>query len=198
MKLYYSPGACSLSPHIVANEAGIPLELVRVDIHTHKTETGEDFYKINPKGYVPALQLDEGYILTEGPVVVQYLADLKPGSHLIPASGYARYKVLEWLAFINSEIHKNFEPLFGTATDAEKKEAKEKIMMRFDYVSGELGTHDFLTGDNFTAADAYLFVITTWAHHLKIDMPANFHAFFARVSKRPAVHAAMKEEGLVK
>jgi glutathione S-transferase len=198
MKLYYSPGACSLSPHIVANEAGIPLELVWVDIHTHKTETGEDFYKINPKGYVPALQLDEGYILTEGPVVVQYLADLKPGSCLIPASGYARYKVLEWLAFINSEIHKNFEPLFGTATDVEKKEAKEKIMMRFGCVSGALGTHDFLTGDNFTAADAYLFVITTWAHHLKIDMPANFHAFFSRISKRPAVHAAMKEEGLVK
>jgi glutathione S-transferase len=198
MKLYYSPGACSMSPHIIANEAGIPLELVRVDIHAHKTESGEDFYKINPKGYVPALQLDDGRLLTEGPVVAQYLADLKPESHLLPTGGYERYKVLEWLSFTNSEIHKSFEPLFNDGIDAEKAEAVAKIEKRFDYVSAELGANDFLTGATFTAADAYMFVMTTWAHHMKIDMPANFHGFFARISKRPAVHAAMKEEGLIK
>jgi glutathione S-transferase len=199
MKLYYSPGACSLAPHIVANEAGIALRLVRVDIKAHVTEAEEDFYKINPKGYVPALILDDGTLLTEGPAVQLYLADLKPESGLAPAQGtFARYKHYEWLAFVNSEIHANFEPLFGVATDAEKNIAAAKIMKRFDYVSRDLGTKNFLMGDTFTAADAYMFVMTTWAHHLKIDMPTNFHAFFARVSKRPAVHAAMKEEGLAK
>jgi glutathione S-transferase len=198
MKLYYSPGACSLSPHIIALEAGIPLELVKVDIKAHKTEAGEDFYKIDPKGYVPALQIDDGRILTEGPAVDQYLADMKPQSGLIPASGFARYKVIEWLGFINSEIHRNFEPLFGSASDEAKKDAIAKIKKRFDYVNGELEGKQFLTGDTFTAADAYLFVMMTWAHHMKLDPPSNFHAFFTRVSQRPAVHQAMKEEGLVK
>jgi glutathione S-transferase len=199
MKLYYSPGACSLAPHIIANEAGVSLELVKVDIHGgHKTESGEDFYKINPKGYVPALMLDDGTLLTEGPAVQLYVADLKPDAKLVPASGVARYKMIEWLCFINSEIHRAFEPLFGDASAEEKAESAAKIKTRFDYVSGQLDGKQFLTGDTFTAADAYLFVMTTWAHHMKVEMPANFHDFFVRISKRPAVHQAMKEEGLVK
>jgi len=125
MKLYYAPGACSLSPHIVAEEAGIHLDLEKVDLKTHKTEGGEDFYAVNPKGYVPALKLDDGSILTEGPAIVQYLADQKPASHLAPESGtLPRYKLQEWLTFINSEIHKNFSPLFGAASDEVKADAK--------------------------------------------------------------------------
>ena len=198
MKLYYSPGACSLSPHIVASEAGIPLELEKVDLKAHKTESGEDFYKISPKGYVPALKLDDGNILTEGPAIVQYLADQKPDAKLIPASGFARYNVISWLGFINSEIHKNFGPLFGAGSDELKADAKAKVIKRFDYVNGELEGKHFLTGDSFTVADAYLFVMTTWAQHMKIALPPNLHKFFVAVSQRPKVHAAMKEEGLVK
>lgn len=198
MKLYYSPGACSLSPHIVAAEAGIPLELVKVDLKTHKLENGDDFYKVNPKGYVPALKLDDGNMLTEGPAIVQYLGDLKPETGLIPAAGFGRYKVAEWLTFINGEIHKSFGPLFGNASDDVKADAKAKIAKRFEYVDAELAGKHFLTGDVFTVADAYLFVMTTWAHHMKIELPENLRHFFQRVSQRPAVHQAMKEEGLVK
>jgi glutathione S-transferase len=198
MKLYYSPGACSLSPHIVAVEAGIPLELVKVDLKAHKLEDGSDYYKVNPKGYVPALRLDDGNMLTEGPAIVQYLGDLKPETGLIPAAGFGRYKVAEWLTFINSEIHKNFSPLFGNASDEVKADAKAKVVKRFDYVDSQLAGKQFLTGDAFTVADAYLFVMTTWSHHVKIELPENLRKFFERVSKRPAVHQAMKEEGLVK
>jgi glutathione S-transferase len=198
MKLYYSPGACSLSPHIVASEAGIPLDLIKIDLKTHKLEDGSDYYKINPKGYVPALQLDDGKLLTEGPAIVQYLGDLKPETGLIPAAGFGRYKVVEWLTYINGEIHKNFGPLFGNASDDVKADAKAKIVKRFDYVDAELAGKKFLTGDVFTVADAYLFVMTTWSHHTKINLPENLRHFFQRVSQRPAVHQAMKEEGLVK
>lgn len=198
MKLYYSPGACSLSPHIVANEAGIPIELVKVNLKDHKLENGEDYYKVNPKGYVPALKLDDGQMLTEGPAIVQYLGDLKPEKRLIPQSGFGRYKVAEWLTFINGEIHKNFGPLFGNASDDVKADAKAKIVKRFDYVEGELAGKQFLTGDVFTVADAYLFVMLTWAQHMKIALPENLRKFFHRVSQRAAVHQAMKEEGLVK
>ena len=199
MKLYYAPGACSLSPHIVALEAGVPVTLEKVDLKTHKTESGEDFYAVNPKGYVPALKLDDGQFLTEGPAIVQYLADQKPASKLAPANGtFERYKLQEWLGFINSEIHKNFSPLFGAASDEVKADAKAKIAKRFDYVNGELAGKQFLLGDTFTVADAYLFVMLTWAHHLKIALPANLSAFFARVAQRPKVHQAMKDEGLVK
>ena len=198
MKLYYSPGACSLSPHIVAKEAGIPLELVKVDLKTHKLENGGDYYAINPKGYVPALKLDDGNTLTEGPAIVQYLGDLKPDTKLIPQSGFGRYKVAEWLTFINGEIHKSFGALFGDASDDVKADAKAKIKKRFDYVNERLDGRQFLTGDTFTVADAYMFVMTTWAHHMKIDLPENLRKFFEHVSKRPAVHQAMKEEGLVK
>ena len=201
MKLYYAPGACSLSPHIVAEEAGIHLDLEKVDLKTHKTEGGEDFYAVNPKGYVPALKLDDGSILTEGPAIVQYLADQKPASHLAPESGtLPRYKLQEWLTFINSEIHKNFSPLFGAASEEVKADAKAKLAKRFDYVNKELAGKDYLIGANFTVADAYLFVMLTWANHLKLDLTpySNLHAFFARVFARPKVHAAMKAEGLVK
>jgi glutathione S-transferase len=199
MKLYYSPGACSLSPHIIANEAGVPIDLVKVDIKAHKTESGDDFYKINPKGYVPTLQLDDGTFLTEGPAIDLYLADQKPASKLAPASSTReRYKLYEWLAFINSEIHATFEPLFGAAPDTVKTQSKARIMLRFEYVNGQLDSKQFLTGDTFTAVDAYMFVMLTWAHHLKIAVPHNLSDFFGRVAQRPKVHQAMKEEGLVK
>jgi glutathione S-transferase len=199
MKLYYSPGACSLSPHIVALEAGIPIELEKVDLKTHKTESGEDFYAIDPKGYVPTLKLDDGSILTEGPAIVQYLADQKPQSKLAPANGtMPRYHLQEWLTFINSEIHKSFGPLFGAASDEVKTDARAKIAKRFDYVNGALGDKPFLLGTDFSVADAYLFVMLTWAHHMKIALPANLSAFFGRVAQRPKVHQAMKDEGLVK
>jgi glutathione S-transferase len=183
----------------VALEAGIPITLEKVDLKTHKTEAGEDFYKINPKGYVPALQLDDGRFLTEGPAIVQYLADQKPDSGLAPANGtFERYKLYEWLTFINSEIHKSFGPLFGNPSDEVKAESKAKIAKRFDYVNGELEGKQFLVGDQFSAADAYFFVMLTWAHHMKIALPHNLSDFFRRVSQRPKVHQAMKDEGLVK
>jgi glutathione S-transferase len=201
MKLYYAPGACSLSPHIVAEEAGIALDLEKVDLKTHKTAGGEDFYAVNPKGYVPALKLDDGTVLSEGPAIVQYLADQKPESHLAPECGsLARYKLQEWLTFINSEIHKNFSPLFGAASEDVKADSKAKLAKRFDYVNKELVGKDYLLGANFTVADAYLFVMLTWANHLKLDLAphSNLHVFFAKVFARPKVHAAMKAEGLVK
>jgi glutathione S-transferase len=201
VKLYYSPGACSLSPHIVAEEAGIPLKLEKVDLKTHKTEHGKDFYEIFPKGYVPALELDDGTVLGEGPAIVQFLADLKPASKLAPANEtLERYKMQEWLSFINSEIHKSFGPLFGDSSDEVKKDSIAKIGKRMAYVNEQLAGKHFLLGETFTAADAYMFVMLTWAHHLKLDMSAyaNLHAYFARIAGRPKVHAAMKAEGLVK
>jgi glutathione S-transferase len=199
MKLYYTPGACSLSPHIIAQEAGIPIELEKVDLKTHKTASGEDFYQVNPKGYVPALRLDDGSLLTEGPAIDTYLADQKPDSGLMP-SGNDRYKTLSWLAFINSELHKTFGPLFANPSEDAKKEITAKLSKRFDYVNQQLAGHDYLMGKTFTVADAYLFVMLTWSHHLKIDLSSfhNLTAFFARVAQRPKVHQAMKDEGLVK
>jgi glutathione S-transferase len=201
MQLYYSPGACSLSPHIVAREAGIPVSLERVDLKTHKTAKGEDYYTVNPKGYVPALKLDDGGTLTEGPAIVQYLADRKPDAGLAPPNGtFERYKLQEWLTFINGEIHKAFGTLFGNPTDEARKEAVAKINKRFAFVEKELGDKPFLTGDSFTVADAYFFVMLSWAHHHKIDLKPypRLEAYFARVRARPKVLEAMKEEGLVK
>lgn len=197
MKLYYSPGACSLSPHIAAAEAGIALELERVDLKTHTTETGQDYYAINPKGYVPALVLDDGALLTEGPAIVQYLADLKPQSGLLaPVGDFKRYKTVEWLTFTNGEIHKSFSPLFGKATDEVKDAAKEKIVKRFATVSGALGDQDYLTGSTFTVADGYLFVMLRWARKMGIAAPENLDRLFDRISARPRVKAALQEEGL--
>ena len=201
MKLYYSPGACSLSPHIVAEEAGIALDLVKVDTQTKTITTPGDFWAVNPKGYVPALGLDSGDVLTEGPAIVQYLADLKPQSQLAPAAGtLARYRLQETLGYINSEIHKTYSPLFNPAITPEAREERMAYLRkRYAVLEKQLAGHDFLFGSNFTAADAYLFTVTNWAHHVKLDLSEfpNLQAFQRRVTKRPAVQAAMKAEGLI-
>jgi glutathione S-transferase len=203
MKLYYSPGACSLAPHIVANEAGIDLLLEKVDTKTKAMASGGDFLAINPKGYVPALQLDDGEVLTEGPVIAQYLADRKPASKLAPAAGtLERYRLQETMGFINSEIHKSYSPLFGKDTTPEVRAEKlDTLAKRYALIEKRLGDgRQYLFGDQFTAADAYLFTVTNWAGFVKMDLSPfpNLRAFQQRVAARPAVQAAMKAEGLVK
>ena len=202
MKLYYSPGACSLSPHIVANEIGIPLELEKVDTKTKQTEHGSDYLAINPKGYVPALRLDDGALLTEGPAIVQYLADQKPGSGIAPANGtLARYRLQEMLGYINSELHKTYSPLFNpNTTDAVRADREAYLRKRYALIEQTLSDQPFLLGDQFSAADAYLFTVTNWARVLKLDLSEfpNLMAFQKRVAERPAVQGAMREEGLVK
>jgi len=201
MKLYYSTGTCSLSPRIVACEAGLPLDAEKVDIGTHKTETGADYFSINPKGYVPALRLDDGSLLTEGVAMVQYLADRAPQSGLAPAAGTPeRYRLQEWLTFISSELHKAFSPwLFSPATpDAAKEMAKKMIGQRFATLDQHLADHKYLLGDKFTAADAYGFTIIGWSPYVGIDLKpyANLRNFMERVAARPKVKEAMRAEGL--
>jgi len=200
MKLYFSPGACSLSPHIVAHEAGIPLTLAKVDTQTKQLAEGGDYWAINPKGYVPALQLDGGDVLTEGPAIVQYLADQKPEAKLVPAAGtMERYRVQEMLGYINSEIHKTYSPLFRPTTSPElRKDREEYLRKRYGLIEQQLAKGPYLFGEQFTVADAYLFTVTNWANFLKLDMSAfpNLLAFQARVAARPAVQAAMVAEGL--
>ena len=202
MKLYYSPAACSLSPHIVAREAGIDIELVKADTKTKKMADGGDYWLVNPKGYVPALQLDNGQLLTEGPVIVQYLADQKPASGLVPAAGtLERYRVQEWLNYITSEIHKNFSPMFDPTASAEMKEAaKGNLTKRFEYVGRHLEGKQYLMGDNFTVADAYLFTVSNWGQFVGFDIGQwpSLKAHHARVAARPKVQEALKAEGLVK
>ena len=202
MKLYYAPGACSLAPHIVAREAGLDLKLDKVDWKTKTTESGKDFASVNPKGYVPALELDDGQLLTEGPVIQQYLADKKPASGLAPANGtLERYRLQELLGYINSEIHKSYGPLFNPAITPEAKEYQlATLRKRFDLVEKWLAGKQYLMGDKFTVADAFLFVMVGWASHVGLDLSAlkNVGAFHARVAARPAVQAAMKAEGLIK
>ena len=202
MKLYYAPGACSLAPHIVAHEIGIALDLEKVDTKTKQTETGRDFGAINPKGYVPAIELDSGELLTEGQVISQYLADLKPESGIAPANGtLARYRVQETLGYINSEIHKSYSPLFNPATSAELREDRiQYLKKRYALIEKALASSPFITGPNFTIADAYLFTVTNWARIVKVDLSEfpNLLAFQQRVAERPAVQAAMKAEGLIK
>lgn len=202
MKLYYMPGACSLSPHIVALEAGIPLQLVKVDGKTKRTENGEDFLQVNPKGYVPTLVLDNGDVLTEGPAIVQYLADQRPDSALAPANGtLSRYHLQEMLGYINSEMHKAYTPLFKPDTpEATRGERKEYLLRRYQFIEDLLAKQLWLMGDQFTVADAYLFTITNWARHVELDLsgfPALL-AFQKRVAERPAVQAALEGEGLRK
>lgn len=202
MKLYYSVGACSLSPHIVALEAGIALQLEKVDTKTKRTEGGEDYWQINPKGYVPALVLDDGELLTEGPAIVQYLADLKPESKLAPPNGtMQRYRLQEVLGYINSELHKTYSPLFKPETpDAVRQERKEYLRKRYALLDKHLASHPWLVGDHFTAADAYLFTVTNWAKHVDLDL-SEFKAvtdFQQRVARRPSVQATMQVEGLIK
>lgn len=199
MKLYYSPGACSLSPHIVALEADLPLQLEKTDIAKKTTASGEDFLKVNPKGYVPALKLDDGTVLTEGPAIVQFLADKAPASKLIPAAGtMERYRVLEWLNFISTELHKSFSPLFNPAnTDARKQEARDYLARRFTTVEQQLAKTPFIAGDSFTVADAYLFTVLGWGKYVNVELPKPLQEYLGRVFQRPAVQQALKEEGLI-
>ena len=197
MKLYFSPGACSLSPHIVARELGLPLEIEKVG-RDKKTESGKDFWAINPKGYVPALELDDGQVLTEGPAIVQYLADQKPEANLVPPNGtLERYRLQEMLGYINSEIHKTYSPLFNPATTDEQKPAIHAYLQkRYRTLEPVLAKQPYLLGEHFTVADAYLFTVTTWAGFVKVDLtefPA-LAAFQDRVGNRPSVQAARAAE----
>lgn len=201
MKLYFAPGACSLSPHITLLEAGQKFEAEKVDLGTKKTASGKDFTAISPNGYVPALQLDDGTVITEGPAIVQYIADQAPQAKLAPANGtIERYKLQESLNFISTELHKSIAPLFNPAYPEDaKKIVRGNIDKRLTAVNEKLSKHAFFTGEQFTVADAYLFTVLSWTGHLKIDLskfPA-IQAYQGRVSSRPQVQAALKAEGLV-
>ena len=202
MKLYYSPGACSLSPHIVLVESGLAFEPVLASTKTHKLQDGTDYYTINPKGYVPLLELDNGERLTEGPAIVQYIADQVPGKNLAPANGtMARYRVQEWLNFITSELHKGIGGLFNPAMPEEAKALmRAKAGERLKWVDSQLEGKSYLMGDAFSVADAYLFTVTNWTKHVGIDISGlkDLLAFQKRMGERPAVQAAMKAEGLLK
>ena len=202
MKLYFSPGACSLATHIVLKESGLSFEAVAAPTKTHKLADGTDYYSINPLGYVPYLVLDDGRALHEVAAVVQYVADQVPDKQLAPPNGnWERYKLQEWLNTIGTELHKGFSPLFAPGMPAEAKEiAKARLLSRLSWVDGELAGKSFLMGDTFTVADAYLFVVAGWGKHVGIDISGlgNLSAFVARVAARPAVQEALRAEGLVK
>lgn len=202
MKLYYSNGACSLSPHIVLRESGLPFTLVRASTKTHALDDGTDYYTINPKGSVPLLELDNGERLSEGPAIVQYIADQAPDKDLAPASGtFERYRAQEWLNFITSELHKGYSPLFRPTTPEDFKPVlRELLLKKYEFVDAKLAGKQYLMGDSFTVPDAYLFTVTNWAKHVGLDLSkfANLQAFMARMSARPAVQAALEAEGLVK
>jgi glutathione S-transferase len=201
MKLYYSPGVCSLSPHIALREAGLAFEPVLASTKSHKLQDGSDYYGINPLGYVPMLELDDGTRLREGPAIVQYIADLVPTKNLAPANGtLPRYRLQEWLTFIGTEIHKNFSPLFNPSIpDEVKKVFREKLASRYEWVNGELKGKDYLMGEHFSVADGYLFAVTRWTKPLAIDLSPypNLVAHHERVAARPAVQEAMAFEGLL-
>lgn len=202
MKLYYSPGACSLSVHITLHESGLAFEPVLASTKTHQLKDGTDYYTINPLGAVPLLELDDGTRLTEGPAIVQYIADLVPDKQLAPANGtLARAQLQSWLNFISTELHQGFSPLFNPATPADYKPvAMARLMSRLQWVDGELAGQSFLMGDAYSVADPYLFTVTNWARFVGVDISglANIAAFRERLAARPAVQAAMKAEGLVK
>ena len=202
MKLYYSPGACSLSPHIALLEAGLPFDLVKVDLRAKKLENGDDYLQVNPKGQVPALALDNGELVTEGPVIVQMIADKAAGKNLAPARDSGdRYKLLEWLNFVTTELHKNFGPMFSPVlADDAKAFFKDRVMGKFKYVDSHLAGRDYLMGSQFTVADGYLFTMLSWADRLKFDLSEmpNLLAYKARVGARPKVQEALTKEGLMK
>ena len=202
MKLYFSPGACSLSPHIALLEAGLPYDLVKVDVRAKKLENGDDYLKVNPKGQVPALVLDDGSLVTEGPVIVQMIADKAAGKNLAPARDSAeRYKLQEWLNFISTELHKTFSPLFNPAIPDEVKAFfRDRIMSKFKYADGMLADRDYLMGKQFTVADGYLYTMLRWADGNKMDLSGlkNLMAYKDRVAARPQVQEALKKEGLLK
>jgi glutathione S-transferase len=202
MKLYYSPGACSLSPHIVLRESGLPFTPVLASTKTHQLADGTDYYTINPLGYVPLLELDDGQRLHEGPAIVQYIADQVPAKQLAPAAGtMARYRLMEWLNFVTSELHKGFSPLFSKDFPEEGKAIlRKKLGERLSWVNQQLEGKQYLMGDNFTVADAYLFTVAGWGKYVGVDISGLPHlsAYMARVAARPAVQEAMKAEGLLK
>ncbi|RYF40072.1 MAG: glutathione transferase GstA [Comamonadaceae bacterium] len=202
MKLYYSPGACSLSPHIVLREAGLAFEPVLASTKTHALADGTDYYGINPLGYVPMLELDDGTRLREGPAIVQYIADLVPTRNLAPANGtLPRYRLQEWLTFIGTEVHMTFRPLFNPNMPEDgKKIYRERLAARLAWINGDLGDKPYLTGDDFSVADAYLFTVTNWARPMAIDLTPypKLLSWRERVAARPAVQEAMKAEGLLK
>ncbi|HEY8973022.1 MAG TPA: glutathione transferase GstA [Burkholderiaceae bacterium] len=202
MKLYYSPGACSLSPHIALREAGVKFDLVKTALQTHTLADGSDYYQINAKGQVPLLELDDGARLTEGPVILQYIADHAPASGLAPAAGtMERYRVMEWLNFITSELHKGFSPMFNPKLAKEAKDVfAARLQERYRLVDARLEGNDYLMGKQFSVADAYLFTVTNWAAGVGVDLTGlkNLDAFMARMKSRPAVQDAMKAEGLLK
>ena len=202
MKLYYSPGACSLSPHIVLHEAGLAFDAVLASTKTHKLQDGTDFYTINELGYVPVLELDNGERLREGPAIVQYIADQVPAKNLAPANGTMdRYRLQEWLTFIGTEIHKGFGPLFKPGTPEDyKPQVKEQLLKRLEWVNGELASKPYLLGEQFSVADGYLFTTLSWCGYVGLDISnlENLKAFQARVGARPAVQATLKAEGLLK
>ena len=199
MKLYYSPGACSLSPHIALHEAGLAFEPVMASTKTHQLADGTDYYGINPLGYVPLLELDDGTRLTEGPAIVQYIADQAPEKNLAPANGsFERYKLQEWLNFIGTEIHKGFGPLFKPTTPENYKPiALEALTKRLQWVDQQLAGKSYLMGEQFSVADAYLYTVSRWAGFVGLDLSglANILAFQQRMAQRPAVQAALKIEG---
>ncbi|MGC9161780.1 glutathione transferase GstA [Acidithiobacillus sp.] len=201
MKLYYSPGACSLSPHIILNEGGFSFDKERVDLASKKTETGADYAAINPDGYVPALLLDDGQVLTEGPAIIQYLADRVPEKKLAPPLGsLERYRLMQWLNFISTELHKGFSPLFNPqAPEVWKAVAAAQLGRRLSTVSRQLEGKDWLLGEDFTVADAYLFTVLGWGRHVGIDLEQwpVLKAYQGRVFMRPAVQSALKAEGLL-
>lgn len=198
MKLYFSPGACSFSPHVVLREAGLKFDLEKVNLGEHKTAHGSDFYGVNPKGYVPTLELDNGEILTEGPAIVQYIADQKPEAKLAPPNGtLERVRLQEWLNFISTELHKQFSPLFSpTVADDYKAGQRDKISKRFAWVDKKLEGKDFLLGSQFSVADAYLFTILVWAKGMKVDFDSlkNLSAYYHRIEERPSVVEARAVE----
>jgi glutathione S-transferase len=201
MKLYYAPGACSLSTHIALREAGYDVDLVKVDLASKKTETGDDFYAIAAKGQVPALKLDTGEVLTEGSAIVQYVADQKPEKKLAPAAGsMARYRLVEWLNYVASEMHKAVGALFNKKYSDDTKEImKDALKPKFDYLSAQLKDRSFLMGDVFTVADGYLFTILSWTSHVGVDLSKwpVLTNYVARIGARPAVQATLKAEGLI-
>ncbi|WAV89731.1 glutathione transferase GstA [Oxalobacter aliiformigenes] len=200
MKLYYAPGACSLSPHIVLEESGLPFELEKVDLQTKETASGHDFYLVNTKGSVPALELDDGQVLTEGAAIVQYLGDQVPEKELIPLpKTMERYRVMEWLNFIATELQKSFTPIFNPAYTSCCEEAKKTLLRQFDFVDRRLTGKSYVMGERFTVVDAYLFTISTWieAAELSVDQWKALSAYRKRISERPAVCRAMMAEGLV-
>ena len=202
MKLYYSTGACSLSPHIVLRESGLPFELVLASTKTHQLPDGTDFYTINPLGYVPVLELDDGTRLREGPAIVQYIADQAPDKHIAPANGtLPRYRLQEWLTFINSELHKTFSPLFNPAFGDDVKQVfRDKLAGRYQWIDQQLADKPYLMGEAFSVADAYLFTVTRWTAFANVDISgcAHLQAFNERMAARPGVQAALRTEGFLK